>query len=201
MPTLPFPEMSYMDAMTKYGTDKPDLRFGWELKDLSAHFGQDVTDGPFQFENRTENWTVQCIRVPSAVRIVSNRDVASFKQELQTKSFAAKFGLVKIWDCWEGSLTKYISTEARSQIAEDIGTENGDVLVICWGENAKVLQTLGYLRLRLASILEENRVQVRKRGEFRFVWVKDFPLFLRTDSGQLESAHHPFTAPVPGKSH
>ena len=144
----------------------------------------------------TPSASVQCIVSQSAADHVTNKNQSELKEFLELQSFAQRFAFTKLTKDlkWQGNLAKKLSLEIQSSVNAQLGLKDGDLLILCWGTVDRVQKTLGFLRLKLADALERKGVKVRKPG-FNFLWVTDFPLFLRDDTtGQLESGHHPFTA-------
>uniref|UniRef100_A0AAR2IMS6 Aminoacyl-transfer RNA synthetases class-II family profile domain-containing protein n=1 Tax=Pygocentrus nattereri TaxID=42514 RepID=A0AAR2IMS6_PYGNA len=168
--SIPFPCMTYKEAMRDYGVDKPDTRFGMKVSLLfSSEFLKFMV---------CVNKTVKCLIEVSSV-------------------------LVRADGSWKSPLGRLMSDTARQHLLQTTHANTGDLLLIAAGAQERVRPLLGKLRLQSAEMLEGYGMTVREPSIFRFLWVVDFPLFLPKDDdpGQLESAHHPFTAPVPEDTH
>ncbi|HUS60548.1 MAG TPA: aspartate--tRNA ligase [Acidimicrobiales bacterium] len=176
--------ITWQDAQERFGSDKPDLRFGMELTDLTAIFAATGFKG-FQSE------AVKGIRVPGEAGTARSKLDALTDR---AKSLGAA-GLVWIKVEDGGELTspvaKFFSDEEKAGLVKTMEAQAGDLVLIVAGERRKTNEVLGHLRLDL------GRPPVNDGG-MRFVWVVDFPLFEGvTDAGKPISAHHPFTMPHP----
>ncbi|HEY6415748.1 MAG TPA: aspartate--tRNA ligase, partial [Acidimicrobiales bacterium] len=178
------PTMSWHDAMERYGSDKPDVRFGMELVELSDVFA----DSGFKaFAGRC----VKGLRQPGASEATSRRRLDDLTD--QAKRWGAK-GLV--WmrvtdDGLDSPVAKFLSDDELAKLRENLGAEPGDLLFLVADERPVVRHVLGLLRLEL------GRPPVTEGG-LNFLWVVDFPLFEGLDEdGRPVPAHHPFTMPHP----
>lgn len=186
---LPLPRMPYVDAMEKYGTDRPDVRFAMELVDV----GDIAATCDFKvFRSVAEKGgRVKCLRVPGGAKY-SRKDIDDLT-EWVNRDYGAK-GLAWIKheeDGLKSVVAKFFSPEQLQSLADRAGSKPGDILFFAADREDIVHATLGNLRLRAAKdmgMVPEN--------DWKFLWVTDFPLFIRDpDSGELQSVHHPFTAP------
>ncbi len=187
---IPFERMPYKEALERFGSDKPDTRFGIELKDISSI----VKDCGFQvFENALkEGGSVRAICAPS----LSNMPRKQIDSLVEVaKTYKAK-GLV--WICYnedgsfKSSVSKFFTEDALLNIANYVAAKKGDLILICADKNNIVFDCLGALRLEIA-----NRLDLLKKDEFKFLWVTDFPLFEYDEEEQRYTAkHHPFTSPM-----
>lgn len=184
----PFPRMTFDDAMARYGSDKPDLRFGLELADLS-----DIakTSGFKVFAGAVEaGGIVKGLRIPQGASL-SRKEIDGL--EAFVKDFGAK-GLA--WSRWTdegatGGISKFLSEAELATIVERLGLDRGDLMVFLADKASVVHQGLGELRRATG-----RRLELADPGELNFCWVTDFPVFERDDeTGELFSCHHPFTAP------
>uniref|UniRef100_A0A674NLA6 Aspartyl-tRNA synthetase 2, mitochondrial n=1 Tax=Takifugu rubripes TaxID=31033 RepID=A0A674NLA6_TAKRU len=185
---LPFNTMTFEEAMRDYGVDKPDTRFAMKLIDLSDIFMS--TDVPFLRSALSQpGGYVQAICVPSGV-------VRTFKEK--------ELSLVQVREngTLNSPLKKLISPKTTAELLQRTGSRPGDLLLIAAG-SLHTRTLLGHLRLQSAELLECCGVSVRDPSVFHFLWVVDFPLFLTSEHEpeNLESAHHPFTAPLPEDTH
>lgn len=185
-----FPRMTYREAMDLYGTDKPDLRFGMEIVDLS-HIAKDC--GFKVFRN--------AVKSGGAVRALTVKGGNSFSRneidELTEKaiSYGAK-GMAWIAIEPNGNLrtllTKFLTDEDVKAIIETAKAEPGDLIVFCADKLDVVCKTLGNLRLDIA-----DKLDLRKKDDFKFLIVTDFPLFeWDEEENRYVAMHHPFTMPA-----
>jgi aspartyl-tRNA synthetase len=195
--SLPFPRLTYADAMTRYGSDKPDLRFDLPLCDLTEvvrkHQGGGV--GLLQSAVAQPASVVKGWRLPAAhASKMSRADLD--KLEEFAKGFGAR-GLARARiaaaGAWAQSPMKTMTDALRTDINAAAGVEEGDLLFLQFGARKLVNAVLGGLRLHLAA--KFNLIPER---QWRFCWITEFPLFETTDDGHLVAAHHPFTSPVSG---
>lgn len=184
----PFPRMRYQEAMERYGSDKPDTRFGFELVDI-----KDLVEGSEfpVFRNVIESGgDIRAICITGGSSVYSRKKVDKLTEEC--RHYGAK-GLVWIRKEEEGfksSVSKFFSDEELGRIADRMGAENGDIIFIASDRPKVVFATLGFLRRRIAGemgLLDDN--------EFKFLWVVDFPMFEEDDEGHIKAMHHPFTQP------
>uniref|UniRef100_A0A674J3T7 Aminoacyl-transfer RNA synthetases class-II family profile domain-containing protein n=1 Tax=Terrapene triunguis TaxID=2587831 RepID=A0A674J3T7_9SAUR len=191
--TTPFPSMSYAEALAEYGTDKPDTRFGIKIIDVSDVF-RSVEIGFVQNAVNKPQGTVKAICIPQgAVNFESLKESAKsqFNQEVLHLS-------LKPYESLKSPLSKFLSVEQHSELIQALKVQADDVVLLAAGEHEKCL-VLGNMRLETANLLESRGLVLRDPTAFHFLWVVDFPLFLHKEENpaELESAHHPFTAPHP----
>ncbi|XP_066548334.1 aspartate--tRNA ligase, mitochondrial [Amia ocellicauda] len=201
--SAPFPSITYAEAMRNYGVDKPDTRFGMKLVDISEAF-RNTDIGFLRGALGKPEGCVQAICVPNGATHLKNKDLEFLKQMAQTQFNQDVSVLVLKPDgVWKSPLSKRLSEAVRQQLRQMTDASPGDVIVIAAGPPQEVCPVLGKLRLQCAELLEAQGVVLRDPTAFHFLWVLDFPLFLprEDDPSQLESAHHPFTAPHPDDAH
>jgi aspartyl-tRNA synthetase len=192
----PFPRLSYADAMARYGSDKPDLRFELPLVDLTdaakRHDGGGV--GLLQAAVKAPGGVVKGWRLPAAEAAKLSRADLD-KLEEYVKGFGAR-GLARArvgaGGAWTQSPMKTMSDELRAEINTAAGLGEGDLLFLQFGAKKLVNAVLGGLRLHVAG-----KLGLVPGGQWRFCWITDFPLFEANEEGQLVAAHHPFTSPNP----
>ena len=185
----PFERMTYADAMNTYGSDKPDVRFGMPLIDLS----DTVKDIDFVvFKSALENGgSVRAIVAKNAAQELTRKKIDKLTEYV--KGIGAK-GLAYIrWadEAPNCSFAKFLGEGDLDRILGVLGAEKGDVIFIVADKNSVTLPVLGALRLELGRSL--NLVP---KDEYRFVWIVDFPFFEKDEeSGEWVAMHHPFTMP------
>ena len=188
--TLPFPRMTYDDAMTLYGSDKPDTRFEMLLQDLT-----DVVK-EIDFKVFSEAPVVKAIVVKNAADKYSRKDIDKLTE--QAKQYGAKgLAWVKVAsDELNGPIAKFLQG-LTSELTDALQLEEND-LVLFVADTVEVANaTLGALRVRLAkelSLIDESK--------FNYLWVVDWPMFeWSEEEGRYMSAHHPFTLPQADTAH
>ncbi len=185
----PMPRITWYDAMDNYGSDKPDIRFGMKLHELSALLqghGFSVFDGAEY---------VGGIAVPGAAEY-TRKQLDELTEWVKRPQVGAK-GLVYIrWNAdgsIKSSVDKFYTPEILQQAAEAAGAGKGDLVLILCGPKRKTQTQLGVLRIEMG-----NRLDLRKPFDYAPLWVVDFPLFEWDDETQrFYAMHHPFTAPKP----
>jgi aspartyl-tRNA synthetase len=186
--TLPFPRLSYDDAMERYGSDKPDLRFGLELRDVGEWAGA----CEFRvFRDCVESGgRVMGLALPRADGELSRKDVTALEDVART--FGAK-GLA--WwkagpDGGAGPVARFVAGGA-GELMQRMGAAEGDLCLFVADRPGVAQRVLGELRAHLG-----RKLKLGDRAQWAFAWVTEFPMFLRDEAtGRWESAHHPFTAP------
>jgi len=185
-----FPRMTYDEAMSRYGSDKPDLRFGMEFVDFTS-----LLKG-FDAPMFDQAEVILGIVVPQCEAEYSNKDLKNLTEWVQREQIGAK-GLVNIKYTPEGvksSIGKFLTDEQLDGLKTSIGAGTGDLVLILMGETEKTRKQLGELRLHIAR----SRGMI-KSGDFKPLWVVDFPLLeWDEDTARFYAMHHPFTSPKKG---
>ena len=185
----PLPRITWDEAMERYGSDKPDTRFGFELKKLN-----DVVKN-CEFKVFTDalaaGGDVRGICIDGGSDKFSRKDIDKLTE--QAKAYGAK-GLVWI-RAGEGeynsSVNKFFNQEQLGEIAEVFEAKPGDLILICSDKPKVVFDTLGFLRREIA-----RRMGLLDDKQYNLLWVVDFPMFEEDDeTGELKAMHHPFTCP------
>ena len=185
----PFPRMTWEEAMTRYGSDKPDTRFGFELCDLTDK----VKDCEFKVftDAIAAGGSVRGICITGAAEEYTRKKIDKLTEAV--KSYGAK-GMVWMKKTGEGvssSINKFFTPEQLEDLADTMGAKAGDLMLIISDSNKVVFDSLGFLRRHIAGemgLLDDN--------QFNFLWVVDFPLFEYDEKEDRWSAmHHPFTSP------
>ena len=187
---LPIKRMTFKDAMEKYGSDKPDLRFGMEITNIT----EAVKDMDFVvFKSAIENGgsiRALCLKGGASLGRKPIDKLGEF-----VKTYRAK-GLAWIQlkeDGVKSSLAKFLTDEVTENIVKTIGAETGDAIFIVADKDSVVLQSLGALRLELAKQFD----LIKDKNEFNFTWVTEFPFFEYSEEEErFKACHHPFTSPM-----
>ncbi|MGG3940370.1 aspartate--tRNA ligase [Peribacillus psychrosaccharolyticus] len=187
--TLPLPRMKYDEAMGRFGSDKPDTRFGLELIDLTE-FSEGCDFKVFSGAV-AKGGQVKALNIKGAAADYSRKDMDGLG------AFAAIYGAKGLaWlkieeDGMKGPIAKFFTEENQKQMAQIVDAEVGDIIVFVADKKSIVADALGALRIKLGK--ERNLIDESK---FNFLWVTDWPLFDYDDeAGTYSAAHHPFTMP------
>ncbi|MDD5603365.1 MAG: aspartate--tRNA ligase, partial [Eubacteriales bacterium] len=189
--TAPFIKMKYSEAMQRYGSDKPDTRFGMELADIT-----DIAAGTaFRvFSEAAESGgSIKCININGGASFFKRKDIDSLTEYART--YKAK-GLT--WISFDGdggirsSAMKFLAETEIRAIASRAGSQQGDLILIAADKNKIVYDVLGQLRNEVAA-----RMGMISPGTYSFLWVTEFPMFEYNDEeNRWDPKHHPFTAPM-----
>lgn len=186
----PLPRLSYKDAMNRYGSDKPDTRFGMEIQDLS----ETVKDCEFPvFKSALEmGGSVRAIVVKNGAGVYTRKEIDKLTEH--AKGIGAK-GLAYIrWveDAPNCSFAKFLKEGELDAILSTLGAEKGDVVLIVADKDKVVLPTLGALRLICAKKLD-----IIPKDKYNLLWIVEMPFFEYNDeTGHWDAMHHPFTMPL-----
>ncbi|MCE7869306.1 aspartate--tRNA ligase [bacterium CPR1] len=187
----PIRRMHYKEAAERYGSDKPDLRFGLELHSLDEIVrGSEFT--PFE-QTLSSGGTVKALMVPGrgAISRKEQDEVGALVSGLKTFYASRQQGELK------SSLLAKLGAERVEKVLQALGAGEGDLVIMAAGPAASLNGQLGRLRLELA-----RRYELIPASKFEFLWVVDFPLFaFDEESGRLVPEHHPFTSPHPEDAH
>ncbi|KGL45380.1 aspartate--tRNA ligase [Listeria newyorkensis] len=185
----PFPHMTYAEAMDRFGSDKPDVRFGLELKNVA----EAVANVDFKvFTNAIESGgEVKAINAKGAAANYSRKDIDALGE------FVGRYGAKGLaWmkveeDGFKGPIAKFFTPENQAAVAGVLDAEVGDLLLFVADKAEVVAASLGALRSKLGQELD-----LIDQNELAFLWVTDWPLFeYDEEAGRFVSAHHPFTMP------
>ncbi|MDD3472829.1 MAG: aspartate--tRNA ligase [Syntrophaceae bacterium] len=187
---IPFDRLPYHEAMSRFGLDKPDLRFGLELIEIT----DTLSDSQFAVFRKPidAGGIVKTLRVPQGDRL-SRKDLDDLRD------FASIYGgkgvayaRIKEGLDWQSPIAKFLSDEEKTKIVDRAGATVGDVLLFAADSCKIVNDVLGNLRNFLAEKLEEIPQNV-----FKFVWITEFPMFeYDEDEKRFKAMHHPFTSPI-----
>ena len=184
----PWPMLSYTEAIEKYGSDKPDLRFGMQLMDVSDIFAK----SDFRvFQSALEaGGVIKCIVAPDSANM-SRKEVDELTEV--AKSFGAK-GLATLAVTAEGTkgtAAKFVKVEEVEAVKSKVGAKQGDLILFAADQRAIVNKVLGGLRL-----VFRDKLNLADKDVMAFAWVVDFPMFeWNEEEKKWDAAHHPFTMP------
>ena len=187
---LPIKRMTFKEAMEKYGSDKPDLRFGMEITDIT----EAVKTSDFKvFKGAIEDGgSVRALCLKGGATM-GRKDIDRLGEFVKT--YKAK-GLAWIQLKEEGiksPIAKFLSEDEMNAIVSTMNAETGDLILIVADKNKVVFQSLGALRLDLAKKFD----LIKDKNEFNFTWITEFPVFEWSDEeNRYMACHHPFTAPM-----
>jgi len=182
---LPIPHMTYHEAMRRFGSDKPDLRFGNEITDATEFF-KDTSFRVFQAE------FVGAVVMPGGA--ASPRRELDAWQDWAKARGAKGLAYILVGDdgALSGPVAKNLSEAESKGIAAHVGAKNGDAIFFAAGDRSSSLSLLGAVRLEIGE-----RCNLINKSEWKFLWVVDAPMFEKTDDGGWTAVHHPFTGPKP----
>jgi aspartyl-tRNA synthetase len=189
-PPLPLPRMTYREAMDRFGSDKPDVRFGMEIVELSDAFA-----------GTAFKVFATILGGGGVVRAINAKGLGGVPARVMDEwtEVARQHGLgglayIRVQEdgTWKSPIVKFFSEAEQQALRERLHMEAGDLILFGAGDWDPVCVSLGYLRLLAGEMADMIPADV-----FRFTWVVDFPLFERNAEGHLTPMHHPFTSPKP----
>ena len=182
---LPLRQMSYKEAMERFGSDKPDTRFGIELHDLKELF-KDTT-----FEAYKAAEAIKGICVPGVAETTSRKVIDNLTLEAKKFGLGGLAVIKREGEELTGSFVKFLSEPEKVALIKEFNIHPGDIIIISAGPYNRVTPLLGALRLRYG-----RELGLIKPGTYDLLWVVDFPMFERdVESGAIVATHHPFTRP------
>jgi len=187
--SIPFPKISYMDAMERFGTDKPDTRFGIEIKDISSIF----KESEFRiFKNTIDsNGRIKAIKVEDGGNRFSRKDIEMLESEVKENGAKGLFWIKIQEDRWSSPITKYINEREKEELGKEMDLHLGDLILIVADKKEVSEAALGNLRLKVAE-----KMELLNKNRFSFLWITHFPLFqYNLEEKRIDSMHHPFTSP------
>nr|XP_003219892.1 PREDICTED: aspartate--tRNA ligase, mitochondrial [Anolis carolinensis] len=199
----PFPSISYNEALSVYGTDKPDTRFAMKITDVSDVL-RNVQMEFLENHLSEPHGTIRAICIPQGAKYLHDKDLSRLNEMTKFQFNQVLLPLILRPDVrLKSRLAKFLNESKKLELLKAVQANVDDVVVLAAGEQEKVCLTLGKVRLEAAELLEARGLPLRKPSAFHFLWVVDFPLFLQKEESpsELESAHHPFTAPHPSDEH
>ncbi len=188
--SLPIKRMTFKEAMESYGSDKPDLRFGMKIHDLS----EAVSDVEFKvFSDALSNGgSVRSLCVEGGASM-GRKDIDRLGEFVKTYK-AKGLAWIKVKeDGIQSPIAKFLNEDQMAKLLEAADAKTGDLVLIVADKNSVVFQSLGALRLEIAKKLD----LIKDKNEFNFTWITEFPLFeYSEEEGRYTACHHPFTAPM-----
>jgi aspartyl-tRNA synthetase len=191
--STPFPRMTYHEAVDRFGSDKPDTRYGVELIDLTDVFRESqfkvfrsIADG---------GGVIKAINAKGSATLLSKEQLKKWEEWVKTELGAKGLAYIRLKDGeWESPIVKFFGEQEKAALAQRMDFQEGDVLFFGADKWAAACQTLGRVRLRVADLLQLTQ----GRADFNFLWVTDFPLLeFSAEENRWVAVHHPFTRPHP----
>ena len=182
---LPLRQMTYKEAMERFGSDKPDTRFGIELNNIKDVFAN-TTFPAYQTAE-----AIKAIVVPGVANVTSRKVIDNLTLEAKKFGLGGLTVLKKENGELTGSFVKFLLEEEKAALNAKLGLNDDDLVIVGAGNDNRVTPLLGALRLKYGKELS-----LIKEGTYDLLWVIDFPMFERdVESGAISATHHPFTRP------
>ena len=182
---LPLRQMTYKEAMERFGSDKPDTRFGIELHNIKDIFKETI------FEAYQKAEAIRCIVVPGVASVTSRKVIDNLTLEAKKFGLGGLAVIKKENEELSGSFVKFLSDAENKALNKELSLNNDDLLIIAAGNDNRVTPLLGALRLKYG-----RELGLIKEGTYDLLWVIDFPMFERdVETNAISATHHPFTRP------
>ena len=182
---LPLRQMTYKEAMERFGSDKPDTRFGIELHNIKDIFKETTFEGYQKAE------AIRCIVVPGVASVTSRKVIDNLTLEAKKFGLGGLAVIKKENEELSGSFVKFLSDAENKALNKELSLNNDDLLIIAAGNDNRVTPLLGALRLKYG-----RELGLIKEGTYDLLWVIDFPMFERdVETNAISATHHPFTRP------
>ena len=186
--STPIRRITHGEALLRYGVDKPDLRYGLEIQELSAIFAE--TEFKIFRQALSAGGVVRGLRIPG---VVGGKEIEALTEVARAEGAKGLAFWHREADGWRSPIAKFFGEPELAALQQATGAEPGDVVVAVADQVGVAAAALGAVRKAVARLLG-----LVKAGAFEFVWVTDFPLFERSkETGEITAAHHPFTSPRP----
>ena len=186
---LPLMRMKYDDAINFYGSDKPDLRFDMKINDVTSVFSK--CDFELFKRELESNGIINAIVVKNAADKYSRKDIDKLTDFVKTYKANGLFFLKYNNSEFAGSIAKILTEEVKEELIKSLCLEENDLIFVIAGKKLITKTSLGALRCKLARDLD-----LIKKGDYKFLWVTDFPSFeWSEEENRFVACHHPFTAP------
>ena len=185
----PFPRMSFKDAMEKYGSDKPDLRYELEMVEVADLFLDSTNEIFSTIAKDTKSNRIKALKVPKGDSFFSRKQIKEL-EDFVTKFGARGLGYFQMReDGLKGPLLKFMSEKSINELISRCELKTDDIIFFGAGAKKIVLDYMGRLRIEIA-----NRMNLANPDELNFLWVLDFEMF-EVEEGRIKAMHHPFTMP------
>ena len=187
----PFKRMKHFDAMEKYGSDKPDMRYDLAMVEVSDIFAKSSNEFFASVAAKPHINRIKALRVPGADKVFTRKTLKEL-EDFVRKFGAGGLGYFQVREAeggLKGPLVKFFEEADLKELSERCGLEDGDIVFFGAGDKATVLDYMGRLRIEVA-----NRMDLIDHDRFEFLWVVDFPMF-EIEEGRVKANHHPFTMP------
>jgi aspartyl-tRNA synthetase len=189
--TLPIKRLSFRQAMDRFGTDRPDIRFDMELMDLTEIAG--ASDFRVFKNIIEEGGVIKAITVKEGASVFSRKGIDELAAKVKENGAQGLFWIKIKEEGWQSSLDKFFSDKNKTLLNKSADAEPGDLVLLVADKRKISNKALGALRLQIAE-----QLGLIKEGSYSFVWIIKFPLFeFDENEGRLQAVHHPFTAPAP----
>ncbi|MDR1007108.1 MAG: aspartate--tRNA ligase [Campylobacteraceae bacterium] len=186
---IPFPRMSFKDAMETYGSDKPDLRYDLPMVEVADLFLDSSNEVFSSIAKDTKKNRIKALKVPKGDTFFSRKHLKEL-EDFVTKFGAKGLGYFQMKeDGLKGPLLKFMSEKSINELIKRVNLEIDDIVFFGAGVKKSVLDYMGRLRIEIA-----NRLNLANPDEFNFLWVLDFEMF-EVEEGRVKAMHHPFTMP------
>ncbi|MDR1284829.1 MAG: aspartate--tRNA ligase [Campylobacteraceae bacterium] len=186
---IPFPRMSFKDAMEIYGSDKPDLRYDLSMVEVADLFLDSSNEVFSSIAKDTKKNRIKALKVPKGDTFFSRKHLKEL-EDFVTKFGAKGLGYFQMKeDGLKGPLLKFMSEKSINELVKRVNLEIDDIVFFGAGIKKSVLDYMGRLRIEIA-----NRLNLANPNEFNFLWVLDFEMF-EVEEGKVKAMHHPFTMP------
>lgn len=187
--STPFMRMPYQEAMEKYGSDKPDLRYGLELVEVGDAFADSSNEIFANIAKDTHNQRIKALCVSGGDSFFTRKSLGEAEEFV--RGFGAKgLAYIQLKEEPKGPLVKFLSKEGLEKILERTGAKHGDIIFFGAGAKKTIWDYMGRLRQKIAKdmgLIDEKMLA--------FLWVVDFPMFEYSEDGSITALHHPFTMP------
>lgn len=188
IPHLPFPKISYQDALNKYGSDKPDLRFALELVDFTQ-----VLKNQSEFNIFNQSEVIKGIIVPQGAAF-SKSQVDTLEETAKSKS-AQGLAYTRVKNnLLDSGIARFFSETLQKKLIQEMSLKEGDLLLFVADRLSVANKSLGQVRNLLGDMLK-----LKDKDELYFCWVTDFPFYEINDEGKLDFGHNPFSMPKGGR--
>jgi aspartyl-tRNA synthetase len=186
---FPFPQITYADAMNIYGSDKPDIRFGLKLQEIT-----ELVKGHTDFNVFNNASVIKAIVATGATKFTKPQ-IDSLENSAKDKG-AKGLAYVKVTDQgFESGISKFISSDLQTSLIAHLGASNGDMIFFGADDLSIVNKSLGHIRNILGDMLE-----LKDKNKLSFAWITGFPFYEINDEGKLDFGHNPFSMPQGGLS-